>query len=202
MEWVLKALGAPKWNELKEYVVGLLDTLLMSSEENRLRFGESGVVTLVVNALASLESPNEELEEGPLDYDDEEYLVETLFSCLLFLLECPVNIRSFADAEGVQLMIRFIQQEEFGYCYGSAIAALDIAVKVCQSASMDKGRSQGLTNPGSAIAALDIAVKVCQSASMDKIPPSITHVKEKIEEHHVSLIASLTSKASKFYSLL
>ncbi|KAI3923441.1 hypothetical protein MKW92_006294 [Papaver armeniacum] len=183
MEWVLKALRAPKWNELKEYVVGLLDTLLMSSEENRPRFGESGVVTLVVNALASLESPNEEQEEVPLDYKDEEYLVETLFSCLLFLLECKENIVHFVDAEGVQLMIKFIQQEEFGYCYGSAIAALDIAVKDCKSAS-EKFMKHALS------------WNTAFPPSIDKIPPSI-HGKEKIEEHHVSLIASLTGGIAK-----
>ncbi|KAI3946547.1 hypothetical protein MKW92_012420, partial [Papaver armeniacum] len=189
MEWVLNnALGAPKWNELKEYVVGLLDTLLMSSEENRLRFGELGAVPLVVNALTSLVSPNEELEEGPLDYEDEEYLVETLFSCLLFLLERSENIGSFADAGGVQLMIRFIQQfiqqEDFGYCYGSAIEALDIAVKVCHSAA-EKFVKHSL------------AWNTAFPPSMDKIPPSITHVKEKIEGHHISLFASLTGAIAK-----
>ncbi|XP_026415544.1 uncharacterized protein LOC113310942 isoform X1 [Papaver somniferum] len=64
MEWVFKALGAPEWDELKQYVVGLLDTLLMSSEENRLQFGKSGAVTLVVNALTSLESRSEERHAG------------------------------------------------------------------------------------------------------------------------------------------
>ncbi|KAI3943042.1 hypothetical protein MKW92_000052, partial [Papaver armeniacum] len=189
MEWVLNnALGAPKWNELKEYVVGLLDTLLMSSVENRLRFGELGAVPLVVNALTSLVSPDEELEEGPLDYEDEEYLVETLFSCLLYLLERSENIGSFADAGGVELMIKFIQQfiqqEDFGYCYGSAIEALDIAVKVCHSAA-EKFVKHAL------------AWNTAFPPSMDKIPPSITHVKEKIEGHHVSLFASLTGGIAK-----
>ncbi|XP_026415482.1 uncharacterized protein LOC113310879 isoform X2 [Papaver somniferum] len=184
MEWVFKALGAPEWDELKQYVVGLLDTLLMSSKENRLQFGKSGAVTLVVNALTSLESPNEEQEEAPLDYEDEEYLVETLFSCLLFLLECPENIVSFVDAEGVELMIKFIQQEEFGYCYGSAIEALDIAVKVCQSAS-EKFVKHAL------------AWNTAFPPSMDKIPPSVTHVKEKTEARHISLIASLTGGIAK-----
>ncbi|RZC79511.1 hypothetical protein C5167_003734 [Papaver somniferum] len=98
-------------------------------------FLDSYVADTAVNALTSLESPNEEQEEAPLDYEDVEYLVETLFSCLLFLFECSENIVRFVDAEGVQLMIKFIQQEEFGYCYGSAIEALATAVKVCQSAS-------------------------------------------------------------------
>ncbi|XP_026396549.1 uncharacterized protein LOC113291204 [Papaver somniferum] len=126
MDWVFKALRSPIWNDLTMHVLGLLNTLLMSSVKNRLNFGEKDALAVVVNALSSLE------ESFNLH---EEYLLQTLFSCLLFLLEFPANIVKFVEAGGVQSMIGIIQQEDFGYCYGSAIVALDIAVKACQSAS-------------------------------------------------------------------
>ncbi|RZC44530.1 hypothetical protein C5167_037486 [Papaver somniferum] len=97
----------------------------MSSMENRREFGKMDAVIVVVNALSSLEE----------DFvPHEEYLLQTLFCCLLFLLECPDNIVRFAEAGGVQSMIGIIQQEDFGYCHGSAIVALDKAVEAYQSA--------------------------------------------------------------------
>ncbi|XP_026418736.1 uncharacterized protein LOC113314155 [Papaver somniferum] len=128
MDWVFKSLRSPIWNDLKMHVLGFLNTLLMSSFKNRLEFGEMDAVAVVVNALSSLEE----------DFiPDEEYLLQTLFSCLLFLLEFHDNIVKFVKAGGVQSMIGIIQQEDFGYCYGSAITALDIAVKACKSASKE-----------------------------------------------------------------
>ncbi|XP_026396548.1 uncharacterized protein LOC113291203 [Papaver somniferum] len=128
MDWVFKSLRSPIWNDLKMHVLGFLNTLLMSSLKNRLEFGEMDAVAVVVNALSSLEE----------DFiPDEEYLLQTLFSCLLFLLEFHENIVKFVKAGGVQSMIGIIQQEDFGYCYGSAIAALDIAMKACKSASKE-----------------------------------------------------------------
>ncbi|KAI3947092.1 hypothetical protein MKW92_028928 [Papaver armeniacum] len=133
MDWVFKALSSPIWNDLKMHVLGLLNTLLMSSVKNRLEFGKKDAVAVVVNALSSLEE----------DFvPHEEYLLQTFFSCLLFLLEYPDNIvMYFAPERGNSIrpnsMIGIINQEDFGYCHGSAIVALDIAVKACQSASQE-----------------------------------------------------------------
>ncbi|KAI3957900.1 hypothetical protein MKW92_041613 [Papaver armeniacum] len=175
MDWVFKALSSPIWNDLKMHVLGLLNTLLMSSVKNRLEFGKKDAVAVVVNALSSLEE----------DFvPHEEYLLQTFFSCLLFLLEYPDNIVSFAKAGGVQSMIGIINQEDFGYCHGSAIVALDIAVKACQSASEE------FVND-------DLAFDTAFHPFMDMNPPSIYHEIEEIEEHQISLIASLIGGVAK-----
>ncbi|KAI3860211.1 hypothetical protein MKX03_022517 [Papaver bracteatum] len=175
MDWVFKSLRSPKWNDLKMHVLGFLNTLLMSSFKNRLEFGKMDAVIVVVNALLSLEE----------DFvPHEEYLMETLFSCLLFQLECPDNIVKFAEAGGVQSMIGIINQEDFGYCHGSAIIALDIAVKACQSAY------QEFVND-------DLALDTAFHPFMDMNPTSIYHEIEEIEEHQISLIASLIGSIAK-----
>ncbi|KAI3836720.1 hypothetical protein MKX03_007366 [Papaver bracteatum] len=169
MDWVFKALSSSIWNDLKMHVLGLLNTLLMSSIKNRLEFGEKGALAVVVKAISFL-------EEDFIPH--EEYLLQTLFSCLLFLLEFPENIMKFVEAGGVQSMIGIIQQEDFGYCYGSAIAALDIAVKACESAYEEFVNDK-------------LAFDTAFPPSMDMIPPSIMHEEEEIEEHQISIITSL-----------
>ncbi|MCL7048489.1 hypothetical protein MKW94_020178 [Papaver nudicaule] len=173
---LLDAIKTPRRGYSREYAVGLLHTLLLSSMENRRQLGEMGTVTVILNAISSLEDEDEDDE----DEYDEEYVLETLFRCLFLLLEHLENRVRFADAGGVQLIIRIIQNEELGYYYyGSAVAALDIAVKDCQAAS-DKFVND--------VVGSDIAIF---PASMD-IPPSTMHEKTEIEEHLVSLIALLT----------
>ncbi|XP_026392006.1 uncharacterized protein LOC113287459 [Papaver somniferum] len=175
MDWVFKALSSPIWNDLKMHVLGLLNTLLMSSMENRREFGKMDAVIVVVNALSSLEE----------DFvPHEEYLLQTLFCCLLFLLECPDNIVRFAEAGGVQSMIGIIQQEDFGYCHGSAIVALDKAVEAYQSAYEE------FVND-------DLAFDTAFHPFRDMNPPSIYHEMEEIEEHQISLIASLIGGIAK-----
>ncbi|MCL7032192.1 hypothetical protein MKW94_025186 [Papaver nudicaule] len=174
IDLLLDALETPRKDYSREYAVGLLHTLLLCSMENRRRLGEMGTVTVILNAISSLE--DEDGDEG----DDEEYVLETLFRCLFLLLEHLENRVRFADAGGVELMIRIIQNEELGYYhYGSAVAALDIAAKDCQSAS-DKFVND--------VVGLDIAIF---PASMD-IPPSTMHEQQETEEHLISLIALLT----------
>ncbi|MCL7036273.1 hypothetical protein MKW94_025326 [Papaver nudicaule] len=158
IEWVLKALGAPRWGKPKEYAVGLLNTLLMSME-NRLQLGEK--------------------EDSVDEEHDEEDLLDTLSDSLILLLQHRENIKRFVDAGGVRLLIRFIQNKKFrGYYYGTAIAALGIAVKDCPSASEE------FVNDDSA---LDIVF-----LAFPKIPPSVTHEKEEIQEHLASLLKLLT----------
>ncbi|XP_026392037.1 uncharacterized protein LOC113287466 isoform X2 [Papaver somniferum] len=178
MDWVLTALRSSTWNDLKMYAGVFLNTLLMPSVENRFLFGEE-VVIVVVNALSSIQE-----EEFP----HEEHLLQNLFSCLLYLLESPANMESFAKAGGVQSMIGFIQEEDFGHCYGSAIVALDIAVKACQSASQEFV-NEFVTD--------DSAFDTVFPPSMDMIPLSIMHEEEEIEEHQISLIASLIGGIAK-----
>ncbi|KAI3903262.1 hypothetical protein MKW98_031916 [Papaver atlanticum] len=180
---LLVTLRSSTWDDLKMYAVGLLNTLLMLSVENRYQFGEE-VVIVVVNALSSIQ------EEEVLH---EVHLLQNLFSCLLFLLEGPANIESFAKAGGVQSMIGFIQEEDFGHCYGSAVVALDIAVKACQSASQ-KFVNEFVTDDS----AFDSAFDTAFPPSMDMIPLSIMHEKEEIEEHQISLISSLIGDAGVF----
>ncbi|XP_026381039.1 uncharacterized protein LOC113275712 isoform X1 [Papaver somniferum] len=152
----------------------------MSSMENRCQLGENAV-TVVLAALSSLESPN---EEDTYDVDDEE-LLDSLFRCLFLLLEHSENKVIFAEAGGVQLMIKIMQHEELGHSYyGSAIVALDMAVKDCQPA---------FKNFVTDASGLDTAFP----ASMDVILQSILHEKEVIEEHQISLIASLADGVAK-----
>ncbi|MCL7047460.1 hypothetical protein MKW94_003072 [Papaver nudicaule] len=174
IDLLLDALETPRRDYPKRYAVGLLHTLLLCSMENRRQLGEMGTVAVLLNAISSLEDEDE--DEG----DDEEYVAETLFRCLFLLLEHLENRVRFADAGGVELMIRIIQSEELGYYYyGSAVAALDIAVKDCQSAS------EKFVNDA---VGLDVAIF---PASMD-IPPSTMHEQKETEEHLISLIALLT----------
>ncbi|XP_026405227.1 uncharacterized protein LOC113300239 [Papaver somniferum] len=177
INWVLEAITCTKW-DAKVCAVGFLNTLLMSSMKNRFQLGQMGIVPVVVNALSSLTSPDEEKTEEEKEQEEEEDLPWTLFGCLFFLLEHLENKVHFVNAGGVKVMIKIIQDEELDdYFCGSAIAALDI-VKGCAS---DKFVNDALE--------LDIAIF---PPSMDMIHGSTMHFKAEIEERLISLIESLT----------
>ncbi|KAI3834164.1 hypothetical protein MKW98_018214 [Papaver atlanticum] len=208
INWVLEVLKTKGCDYKKQYTAGLLTTILQyTSRENILELGKMGTVDVVVEALLpytkSLVSKEDilfqkELErlqilfgclrytktrvkkEDMLDEDEEFDLVQSLFDCLFCLLSPVENKERFADAGGVHLMLQIVKQEKLSnFYYGSAIAALDIALKQCPSAS-DKFVNDAL--------ALDIAFP----ASRDAISSSITHKSDEIEGHLMSLITTLT----------
>ncbi|KAI3890779.1 hypothetical protein MKX03_021755 [Papaver bracteatum] len=118
-------------------------------------------------------------KEDMMDQDEEFYLVQCLFDCLFRLLSSVENKKRFSDVGGVHLLLQIVKQEKLNnFYYGSAIAALVIALKQCPSAS-DKFVNDAL--------ALDIAFP----ASIDAISSSITHKGDEIEGHHMSLITTL-----------
>ncbi|XP_026443190.1 uncharacterized protein LOC113343103 [Papaver somniferum] len=142
---------------------------------HRFQLGQMGTVPVVVNALSSLTSSDEEKTE------EEEDLPWTLFGCLFFLLEHLENKVHFVNAGGVKVMIKLIQDEVLDdYFCGSAIAALDVT-KDCPGAASDKFVNDALE--------LDIAIF---PPSIDTIHGSTMHFKAEIEECLISLIESLT----------
>ncbi|RZC84364.1 hypothetical protein C5167_047151 [Papaver somniferum] len=102
-------------------------------------------------------------KEDVLDEDEIFDLVQSLFDCLFCLLSSVENKKRFADAGGVHLMLQIVKQEKLNNFYY-----------------------------GSAIAALDIALEHCPSASNKFISSSITHKGDEIEGHLMSLITTLT----------
>ncbi|KAI3834147.1 hypothetical protein MKW98_018197 [Papaver atlanticum] len=208
INWVLKVVKTKGCDYKKQYTVGLLTTILQyTSEENILELGKMGTVDVVVEALLPYtKSPvrkkgildQEKIDrvqilfgclpysetsvkkEDMLDQDEEFDLVQSLFDCLFCLLSPVENKERFANAGGVHLMLQIVKQEKLhNFYYGSAIAALDIALEQCPSAS-DKFVNDAL--------ALDIAFP----ASIDAISSSITHEAVEIEGHLMSLITTLT----------
>ncbi|KAI3854531.1 hypothetical protein MKX03_016886 [Papaver bracteatum] len=203
INWVLEVIKTKGCDNKKQYTAGLLTTILQyTSKENILELGKMGTVDVVVKALLPYtKSPvmlDQEVldrmqilfrclpytktlvkKEDMLNQDEEFNLVQCLFDCLFCLLSSVENKKRFADAGGVHLMLQIVKQEKLSnFYYGSAIAALVIALKKCPSAS-DMFVNDAL--------ALDIAFP----ASIDAISSSITHKGDEIEGHHMSLITTL-----------
>ncbi|MCL7046702.1 hypothetical protein MKW94_023272 [Papaver nudicaule] len=186
VHWVFDALRIDDICDYrKQNVVGLLVTLL--SPRTSFELGEMGAVDVVVNALlpytrSSLEEEDEEEEEDEDEEDllvEEQYFLESLFHCLSSLLSASTNRVRFAEAGGVECMIQIIKKIKLNYeYYGSALVALDAALKDCPCACDKFVDASGL----------DIAFP----ASMDIISTCITHDKEDIEKHLLRIIASLT----------
>ncbi|XP_026443180.1 beta-catenin-like protein 1 [Papaver somniferum] len=199
INWVLDVIKTKGCGYKKQYTAGLLTTILQStSKENIVELGKMGSVVVVVEALLpytkcavnKVGKLDQEIlalfgkslvkKEDVLDEDEIFDLVQSLFDCLFCLLSSVENKKRFADAGGVHLMLQIVKQEKLNnFYYGSAIAALDIALEHCPSAS-NKFVSDAL--------ALDIAFP----ASIDAISSSITHKGDEIEGHLMSLITTLT----------
>ncbi|KAI3887152.1 hypothetical protein MKX03_031917 [Papaver bracteatum] len=207
INWVLEVVKTKGCDDKKQYTAGLLTTILQhTGRENILELGKMGTVDVVVEALLPYTkshfkrvnmldqelldrlqilfgcSPNTKSlvkKEDMMDQDKEFDLVQCLFDCLFCLLSPVENKERFADAGGVHLLLQIVKQDKLNnFYYGSAIAALVIALKQCPSAS-DKFVNDAL--------ALDIAFP----ASIDPILSCITHKPEEIEGHLMSLIQTL-----------
>ncbi|MCL7038191.1 hypothetical protein MKW94_026283 [Papaver nudicaule] len=180
VKWVIGKLEkGDAFDFAKHNVVGFLSTLLQPPWTTSSKLGELGAVEAVVKALLPYTTVEEEEDEDEEDIllVEEQYLLENLFQCLSGLLWFSENRKRFAVAGGGGYMIKIVEQKKLNDAYyGSAIVALDDALKDCPCASDKFVGASGL----------DIAFPASIISTCE------THDKEEIEERLISIIASLT----------
>ncbi|KAL6555857.1 hypothetical protein OROHE_007131 [Orobanche hederae] len=172
LKWLQARIKIREYDSNKQYASEILAILLQNSVMNQKRFGQMNGVDTLLQAVAMYKSKDPKM-------GDEEEMVENFFNCLCCLLMPLENKERFVKSEGVELMIIILNQKKS--CYGSAVRALDFA----------------MTNyPPACERFVDVmGLKTAFPAFMGKIPLSKKNrrknSKEEMEEHLISLIASL-----------
>lgn len=172
LRWLLNRIKAREFDSNKLYASEILAILLQNSAINQRRVGQLNGVDTILQAVALYKSKDPKTGE-------EEEMLENLFGCLCSVVMPMENKERFVKAEGVELMIIIMKQKRLAY--GSAMKALDFATTRCSQACERFVDVLGL--------------KTLFAAFMGRIPTKGKHGnnkdKEEIQEHAVSVIASL-----------
>lgn len=172
LRWLLNRIKAREFDSNKLYASEILAILLQNSVVNQRRVGQLNGVDTILQAVALYKSRDPKTGE-------EEEMLENLFDCLCSVVMPLENKERFVKAEGVELMIIIMKQKRLAY--GSAMKALDFSTTRCPQACERFVDVLGL--------------KTLFAAFMGRIPTKAKHgssnAKEEIEEHAISIIASL-----------
>lgn len=172
LRWLLNRIKAREFDSNKLYASEILAILLQNSAVNQRRVGQLNGVDTILQAVALYKSKDPKTGE-------EEEMLENLFGCLCSVVMPMENKERFVKAEGVELMIIIMKQKRLAY--GSAMKALDFATTRCPQACERFVDVLGL--------------KTLFAAFMGRIPTKAKHGsskdKEEIQEHAISIIASL-----------
>lgn len=122
LRYLLDRVKTKVFDDNKFYATEILSQLLQSSEENRRRIGsmtELDGLDTILQAIAIY-------RKRPLDRVDEQECVENLFLCLCSALMIPSNQAHFLAAEGFELMIKCLSEQQ--YAAGCTFQVLSYAV--------------------------------------------------------------------------